>query len=126
MNKSPTDVDKRVGQCIRIFRKAKQLSQTEVGNGIGVSFEQVQKYEKGTNRVGPGRLVRIAKIVDVPVSRFFENGATNGLRPPKGPVVTDLLSGPYAVETLQAFSKISDIGTRRVICRLLKSVVAEI
>ena len=73
--KSTTSHDVEVGQRIRARRMAKGMSQTELGNLLGVTFQQVQKYEKGVNRVGAGRLVRVAEALDVPVSFFF--GATD-------------------------------------------------
>src|SRR5256885_13574519 len=73
--KSTTPHDVEIGQRIRARRMAKGMSQTELGNLLGVTFQQVQKYEKGVNRVGAGRLVRISEALDVPVSFFF--GATD-------------------------------------------------
>src|SRR2546429_9780272 len=69
--KSTTSHDIEVGQRIRVRRMAQGMSQTELGNLLGVTFQQVQKYEKGVNRVGAGRLVRIGEALDVPVSFFF-------------------------------------------------------
>ena len=74
--KSTNSHDVEVGQRIRARRMAKGMSQTELGNLLGVTFQQVQKYEKGVNRVGAGRLVRVGEALDVPVSFFF--GATDG------------------------------------------------
>src|SRR5437868_15248033 len=73
--KGTTSDDVEVGQRIRARRMAKGMSQTELGDLLGVTFQQVQKYEKGVNRVGAGRLVRVAEALDVPVSFFF--GATD-------------------------------------------------
>jgi transcriptional regulator with XRE-family HTH domain len=73
--KSTTSHDVEVGQRIRARRMAKGMSQTELGTMLGVTFQQVQKYEKGVNRVGAGRLVRVGEALDVPVSFFF--GATD-------------------------------------------------
>jgi len=72
--KSPRRSDARdndVGRRVRTQRLAKGLSQTELGESIGVTFQQVQKYEKGTNRIGAGRLSRIAQALEVPVAYFF-------------------------------------------------------
>lgn len=63
--------DTFVGQQIRIARQASGMSQTELGNAIGVTFQQVQKYEKGTNRVAPGRLQKLADRLGQPVTYFF-------------------------------------------------------
>jgi transcriptional regulator with XRE-family HTH domain len=59
----PDAVDKLVGRNIRVLRLAKELSQTELADGLGIAFQQVQKYEKGTNRVGSGRLLKISAIL---------------------------------------------------------------
>src|SRR3954452_15998585 len=73
--KSTNSDDVEVGQRIRARRMAKGMSQTELGGLLGVTFQQVQTYEKGVNRIGAGRLVRVAEALDVPVSFFF--GATD-------------------------------------------------
>ena len=65
-------VDVLVGRNIRILRKQRRMSQTDLANKIGVTFQQVQKYENGTNRIASGRLFQIAKLLDVPVQALFE------------------------------------------------------
>src|SRR4249920_290310 len=65
-------VDMLVGRNIRILRQDRKMSQTELGRKIDVTFQQVQKYENGTNRVGSGRLFKIASILGVPITAFFE------------------------------------------------------
>jgi transcriptional regulator with XRE-family HTH domain len=122
MSRSATAIDKLIGQNIRIFRIAKRLSQTELGAAIGVTFQQVQKYEKGANRVGSGRLSEIADFLDVPIIRLFDGRTKRGPEAVPGPIVTDLLSGPYAVKMLQAFSKIPSQNLRRSLLHLTESV----
>ena len=73
--KSPEPKDREIGQLIRAQRLVRRMSQTELANALGVTFQQVQKYEKGVNRVGAGRLAKIADTLTVPVSFFFD-GAT--------------------------------------------------
>jgi transcriptional regulator with XRE-family HTH domain len=68
----PHPVDVTVGNRVREFRIRKGLSQQVLGEQVGVSFQQVQKYERGTNRMGSSRLIQIADVLDVPVSSFFE------------------------------------------------------
>src|SRR5579871_6767012 len=77
MAKRIEPVDKLVGQNIRIFRTAKGISQTELGNSVGVTFQQIQKYEKGANRVGSSRLAKIGAVLKVPISAFFDNSAAS-------------------------------------------------
>jgi transcriptional regulator with XRE-family HTH domain len=108
MKRAPDSVDKLVGQNIRIFRKAKRLSQTTLGQALGVTFQQVQKYENGVNRVGSGRLAQIAKLLDVPIALFFHNRTTGEEGVRKSDVVTELLASPYALRMLRALDKIPD------------------
>lgn len=72
--KRPSQVDVDVGRRIRVQRKNKGLSQISLADALGITFQQVQKYEKGTNRVGASRISHIAQILEVPVSFFFDGG----------------------------------------------------
>ena len=101
--KSTTSHDVEVGQRIRARRMAKGMSQTELGNLLGVTFQQVQKYEKGVNRVGAGRLVRVGEALDVPVSFFF--GATDGGSEDTRAIL-GFLDTSYSLRLLRAFSRI--------------------
>ena len=117
--KSATAMDALIGQRIQIFRKAKGMSQGELGACLGVTFQQVQKYESGANRVGSGRLVEIARALEVPILKFFgeKAKATNGTK-----TVTDHLTEPYAVEMLQAFANIKNLDVRRKILKLTSAI----
>lgn len=101
--------DVAVGQRIRAFRKEANLSQTELANQIGVTFQQVQKYETGINRVGAGRLTKIAHALDVSIIAFFEGLArrTDKRRDVSARVI-ELESMPAAPKLLKAFSEMSD------------------
>ena len=70
--KAPNPVDKHVGSRVRMRRMMLSMSQEKLGNSLGLTFQQVQKYEKGTNRIGASRLQQISHILQVPVSFFFE------------------------------------------------------
>ena len=72
--KSPNPTDKHVGARVRMRRMMLSMSQEKLGDALGLTFQQVQKYEKGTNRIGASRLQHIAQILQVPVSFFFEGG----------------------------------------------------
>jgi len=72
MSKSSTPIDKHVGARVRMRRMMMKMSQTALGDALGVTFQQVQKYEKGTNRIGAGRLQQIAGLLQVPIEFFFE------------------------------------------------------
>jgi len=75
--KAPNPVDKYVGSRVRMRRIMLGMSQEKLGDALGLTFQQVQKYEKGTNRVGASRLQQISEILQVPVSFLFEGGPSN-------------------------------------------------
>ena len=86
--KAPNPVDKYVGSRVRMRRIMLGMSQEKLGEALGLTFQQVQKYEKGTNRVGASRLQQISEILQVPVSFLFDggpSGAVNGAASPKAP-----------------------------------------
>ena len=121
--RKPDPVDIEVGQRIKIQRLAAGLSQTELGESIGVTFQQVQKYEKGTNRVGAGRLTQIARGLKIPVNTFFEGhdhiekAAQQGVESP-----LSLITHPHAFRLLQAYSTLTDGELRRSIVELVERV----
>jgi transcriptional regulator with XRE-family HTH domain len=120
-NKSATSTDKLVGQMIRTQRLLKGLTQTELGTKLGVTFQQIQKYENGANRVGSGRLFEIAGIFEVPVKVFFESQKLSrvGHASP-----FDLLDDPMSLQMLREFSKVRDKDTRRSVLALVEQIVA--
>jgi transcriptional regulator with XRE-family HTH domain len=122
MLKTIEPVDKLVGQNIRIFRTAKGVSQTELGALVGVTFQQIQKYEKGVNRVGSSRLAKIAQILEVPVGQFFDGAISGGDGTLSGTVMTELLTAPYAVQLLKAFAKVPSDKLRRSLVTLAESL----
>jgi len=97
------------------------LSQEKLGERLGVTFQQIQKYEKGTNRIGSGRLQEIANVLGVPISFFFEDqpgaGGAAGQAQPSSPL-GDLLAGKDSLQLLQAYNAISDQTMRRAILNL--------
>src|SRR3982750_2927483 len=96
-SKQANAIDVHVGLRIRVARLAAGMSQERLGHELGVTFQQVQKYEKGSNRVGASRLSHAAKILSVPVSFFFEDDAANGKSPIANPsllAITEALSTP--------------------------------
>jgi transcriptional regulator with XRE-family HTH domain len=92
------------------------MSQTELGEKLGVSFQQVQKYENGTNRVGSGRLYQIAGILGLHVSTFFKGG--EGREGARDTGLLDLLAEPQSVRLIRAFAKITDNTVRRSLVQL--------
>jgi transcriptional regulator with XRE-family HTH domain len=109
-------IDKVIGRNIRIHRLAKKMSQTELGDQLGVSFQQVQKYENGTNRVGSGRLYQIAAILGLHVSTLFKGGEGRGKGTDSG--LLDLLTQPQSVRLIRAFARITDDTVRRSLVQL--------
>jgi transcriptional regulator with XRE-family HTH domain len=125
-SKQANAIDVHVGLRIRAARLAAGLSQERLGHELGVTFQQVQKYEKGRNRVGASRLSDTAKILSVPVSFIFENDAgsdtlekaNDGLL-----AVTEALSTPEGIRIARALARIADPNVRRKVADLLEAMV---
>src|SRR5215510_1335043 len=120
--KAPDARDADVGRRIRAQRLVCNMSQTELGNRVGITFQQIQKYEKGVNRVGAGRLARIAEVLKVPVSYFFA-GDTNAPESDDN-VNTGLsfLETAGAVRLARAYSLIEDAHVRRALVELAEEL----
>ena len=117
--RSPLPVDQLVGQNIRICRLQRGLSQTELGQRVGVTFQQIQKYEKGANRVGASRLTQIADVLQVALPTLFDGAATVGqVAPEASPRF--LLAKPHSLRLLQAFDKVKDDGTRMALLAVVE------
>ncbi len=122
--RSPLPIDVLVGQNIRICRLQKGLSQGELGRRIGVTFQQVQKYEKGANRVGASRLTQIADVLGVPIPTLFDGAPTAGQSqavPEQSPRY--LLAKPHSLRLLQGFDRIDNDATRLAVLHLVESLV---
>jgi transcriptional regulator with XRE-family HTH domain len=116
-------VDTLVGRNIRIIRQGRGTSQTELARKIGVTFQQVQKYENGTNRVGAGRLFKIASVFGVPISAMFE-GAEEAL-PEENPTSSvALLAEPYVLRTARALAAVSNEAFRKSVAELAEHVAS--
>ena len=111
--KSTTEVDQQVGARIRARRMALRISQSTLAEAVGITFQQIQKYEKGTNRIGSSRLTQLAKTLDVPVSYFFE-GLDGSAEAP------DFLADPEVAELLSAFRAIENKDLRRALVGIAK------
>ncbi|AWI90338.1 transcriptional regulator [Methylobacterium sp. DM1] len=118
--KRATEQDRIVGLRIQTLRKAKGMSQGELGKAVGVSFQQIQKYENSTNRVGAGRLSKIAEVLRVPVSNFFDGADCDaGLEETE---LFILLSIQGAIDLLRAFNALEDDQKRREVVTLMDRV----
>src|SRR6188768_1723499 len=126
--KSPNPVDIHVGSRIRLRRNVLSISQEKLGEACGITFQQVQKYEKGTNRMGAGRLHHIARVLDVPIEFFYEGASSD--QDANGPTMidgqsrsmTDFLATSEGVELVRAFTAIKDSKVRRRIVDVAKAV----
>jgi transcriptional regulator with XRE-family HTH domain len=118
-------VDLLVGRNIRIHRLDRGLSQTELANHIGVTFQQVQKYENGINRVGSGRLFKIAEVLGVPVNIFFE-GANYSCDELGRSSPVAMLAEPYALRLLKAVRDIADPEFRRLLVEVAEKFAAKL
>jgi transcriptional regulator with XRE-family HTH domain len=116
LQKRAQKIDRVIGRNIRIHRLAKKMSQTDLGGHLGVSFQQVQKYENGANRVGSGRLYQIAAILGVHVSTLFKGGESAEKTNDSG--LLDLLAEPQSVRLIRAFARITDTTVRRSLVQL--------
>ncbi len=114
--------DATIGRNIRLQRQAARMSQGKLGARIGVSFQQVQKYERGASRIGAARLVRIAAALRVPLGALLEGIA--GVERKAGALSTvRLLAHPHRLRLLQAFIAIDDAGLRRALLTLVEAMV---
>ncbi len=131
--KKPNPIDIHVGSRIRLRRTMLGMSQEKLGESLGITFQQIQKYEKGTNRVGASRLQNISNVLNVPVSFFFEDAP--GDNPAGGPTgmaeanssnyVVDFLSSSEGLQLNRAFVQISDTKVRRKVIELVKALAAD-
>jgi transcriptional regulator with XRE-family HTH domain len=119
--RAPNPTDKHIGSRVRMRRKMLAMSQTKLGAALGVTFQQVQKYEKGTNRIGAGRLQQISHILQVPVVFFFE-GALNAS--PQVPMaqIDAFVSDSNGLRLIGAFMRIDNIALRRRIVMLVQKI----
>ena len=130
--KEPNDVDRHVGSRVRMRRIMLHMSQMKLGDALELTFQQVQKYEKGTNRIGASRLQHISQILQVPVSFFFEDapGAPveqpGGMAEPKSThYVVDFLSSAEGLQLNKAFIRIKEPKLRRRIIDLVRALAGE-
>lgn len=127
--KKPNPIDTHVGSRVRLRRNMLGMSQEKLGDSLGITFQQIQKYEKGTNRVGASRLQAISNVLSVPVSFFFEDAPSADGSVNKGfaedssaTYVVDFLNSAEGLQLNRAFLKISDAKVRRKIVDLVKSL----
>jgi transcriptional regulator with XRE-family HTH domain len=129
--KAPNPIDKHVGSRVRMRRMMLGMSQEKLGDALGLTFQQVQKYEKGTNRIGASRLQQIALILQVPVAFFFEGappppGKAFGLGEAPSPTyVTEFLATNDGLTLVKAFMRIGNAKLRRRVVDLVEEMAGE-
>lgn len=130
--KAADDIDAYVGSRVRLRRMTLNVSQEQLGDELGLTFQQIQKYEKGQNRIGAGRLYRIAQILSVPVSFFYEGlpdaseGANDTENAQKSAELQRFLASSEGHSLSHAFMKIEDSVTRRRIVDLVNTIARDV
>jgi transcriptional regulator with XRE-family HTH domain len=126
--KAPNPIDKHVGSRVRMRRMMLSMSQEKLGGALGLTFQQVQKYEKGTNRIGASRLQQISHILQVPVAFFFEGAPTFNPQDdapgesPSPTYVSDFLATSDGLALTKAFMEIKQPKLRRRIVDLVEEI----
>jgi len=127
-------MDVHVGARVRLRRMLLGMSQEKLGEHLGLTFQQVQKYEKGVNRIGASRLFELSKVLGVPVQYFYDEAPSGLLREAAAPgfaesgresYVGDFLATREGLELNKAFSRITDPKVRKAICDLVRSLAGD-
>ena len=132
----PSPIDIHVGSRIRLRRTLLGMSQERLGESLGLTFQQVQKYERGVNRVGASRLFDLSRVLDVPISFFFDDmpeslantfggglgRRANGFNEPSEGFADDTLSRRETLELVRAYYRITDAAVRKRVFELIKSM----
>ena len=126
VTKKTNPIDAQVGNRVRIRRMLIGMSQERLGDLLGLTFQQVQKYEKGVNRIGAGRLFEIARILGVPIDFFYDGVGATLENPSEGtPPVMEFVSSGEGLQLSLAFMKIKDPKVRKRVLDLVKSLANE-
>jgi transcriptional regulator with XRE-family HTH domain len=140
---TPDAVDVHVGKRLRVRRSLLGMSQEKLSDQVGITFQQIQKYEQGTNRISAGRLYKLSKVLNVPISYFFENivGKSKASEPAygmadststqqallgvsRGDTGQDLLHKKETLELVRAYYSIKDASVRKDFLNLIKSMAS--
>jgi transcriptional regulator with XRE-family HTH domain len=121
-NRRPNPADIQIGESIRAHRLIVGMSQSDLARRLGVSFQQIQKYEKGMNRVGAGRLPRIAKIFDIPIGVLFDANATTSPGESTGTAPVKLIPDRNTLNLLTAFGGIAHRKIRHCLIDLVDAI----
>lgn len=128
MTANPDPIDVHVGSRVRLRRTLLGMSQEKLGKALGLTFQQIQKYERGANRIGSSRLYRLSQILDVPVSFFFDDMPVDAASSAKGMgeaarnFEPDQLSKRETLELVRAYYRVDNARVRKRLFELVKSV----
>ena len=131
----PSPIDVHVGSRVRLRRTLMGMSQERLGDALGLTFQQVQKYERGVNRIGASRLFDLARVLDVPIGFFFDDmppemggvarsrfGVTSGFAEAQDGFEDDTLHRRETLELVRAYYRITDTAVRKRVFELIKSL----
>jgi transcriptional regulator with XRE-family HTH domain len=132
-SEQPNPIDVQVGSRVRLRRNMLGMSQEKLGEAIGLTFQQVQKYERGANRIGASRLYELSRVLDVPVPFFFDDRdpvrapaiPAGFAEPPQEPFESDPLGRRETLELVDAYYEIEDPALRRRLFELAKALASE-
>ena len=131
--KTPNPIDVHVGSRVRLRRTMQGMSQEKLGDALGITFQQIQKYEKGTNRIGASRMQQISSALDVPVAFFFEDAPAEVISNATGlqetsatTYVVDFLSSPEGIQLNRAFVRITNPAIRRRVIEMVRTLADEV
>lgn len=116
--------DIEVGRRVRTFRLQKGLSQEKLADQLGVTFQQVQKYEKGTNRIAAGRLQRIAEIMGIPITEFFTPEAAAGAMPDQLADIAEVAGTAATLRLVRSYSRIRDARVQQAVLSFVEQMAA--
>lgn len=133
MSASPNPIDIHVGKRVRLRRTLLGLSQEKLGEGLGLTFQQIQKYERGTNRIGSSRLYHLSQLLNVPVAYFFDElhpelsevgapASASVEASTRGSAEADQLSHRETLELVRAYYRIENPQVRKRIFELVKTL----
>ncbi len=127
--KKPNPIDTHVGSRVRLRRMLIGMSQERLGEQMGLTFQQIQKYEKGVNRIGASRLLNLSQILDVPVQFFFDGAPVEGVRvgdkADGESFIYEFVNSREGLELNRAFVRISDAKVRRSVIELVRSLASK-
>ena len=130
-DKKPHPIDIHVGARVRMRRTMLGMSQDKLGDSLGLTFQQIQKYEKGVNRIGASRLFEIAKVLEIPIQFLFEDfdsftntpyGFAENAPDSDSSMLMDFLSSPEGIQLCRHFAQIEDPRVRRRVIDLVKTL----